>query len=213
MRVLCSRQETNSKEKKTTTSKDFEKLEKILDDHNKKQHEIFEQLKEFSLATKDDSSACKTILINLTPKNIDISSLFEEKSDNIFEAAIRNWGICQNAHHIPRKQTVLVHDRTVLDQDTPLVSGNLAGALGINIDAVAFEGVATKTQGNHSVESLSGELYENDNDGYDPELTFNEAEIENNSSTGQTNGTFIPGKSSFEKSSLQRREDGQESSF
>ena len=47
---------------------------------------------------------------------------------------------------------------------------------------------------------LSGASYEDDGDGYDPELTLNESDIRHSPPTSPMNGALIPGKSSLKRS-------------
>ncbi|OBA22896.1 hypothetical protein METBIDRAFT_85264 [Metschnikowia bicuspidata var. bicuspidata NRRL YB-4993] len=173
-------------------------IRKVFDDQGKIQHGVLQIPKEVNSTPKDDLEA-ETILLNLTPKRIDVLSLLGETIDHAFESAVKLWGVHRFDRPILSVDLELVNNRTALNQEPEAVSGNLAGTLGISYDAVNFQGMGPEDQVKEIALDLSGFSYEDEGDGYDPELTFDDSDNKHSPPSSATNGVFVPGKSSLKR--------------
>lgn len=170
------------------------------------QQNISKETKQPPPSPKEVSDEATIIEFNFTPKQVDILTLLEDALDPSFEAAIQEWGkdqvVATASVTYTEEQMEESNAQPVLSQDLVHPPESSAVDFGQQIDTQGLPGlpgILSEDYVNELTFNLSGASFEDEGDGYDPELTLNESEIKHSPPTSPINGTFQPGKSSLKR--------------
>ncbi|GEQ71723.1 hypothetical protein JCM33374_g5409 [Metschnikowia sp. JCM 33374] len=177
-------------------------IRRVLDDQGKKQQTIFKEVKLIPSFSKETEEERMVIHLNVKPKDIDVLCVLGETLDSSFEAAMKEWGKSQTSKSSPFIHTEQSNTQSALDQQVISTRESLASSFGLNLESVDLQTLATEDHGNELNLNSSGASFEDEGDGYDPELTLNESDVKHSPPTSPINVGFLPGKSSLKRANL-----------
>ncbi|KAF8005009.1 hypothetical protein HF325_000466 [Metschnikowia pulcherrima] len=198
--MIESKEEFESKKEQYVDR--LREVRKVLDDQALSQQQMIKEAGPPPSLSSEQLVAPAIIQTCPDPKFTDASSIFEETLDHMFLVAIEKWGEVQEPTKIVNDQIEQQEIPPALSPIAPQPAQSLASCLGLTFESTGFESSMPADDIHEPTLDLSGASYEDDGDGYDPELTLNESDIRHSPPTSPMNGALIPGKSSLKRSSI-----------
>ncbi|KAM9932363.1 hypothetical protein OXX80_008003 [Metschnikowia pulcherrima] len=196
--MIESKEEFESKKEQYVDR--LREVRKVLDDQALSQQQMIKEAGPPPSLSSEQLAAPAIIQICPDPKFTDASSIFEETLDHMFLVAIEKWGEVQEPINIVNDQIEQQEIPPALSPISPQPAQSLASCLGLTFESTGFESSMPADDIHEPTLDSSGVSYEDDGDGYDPELTLNESDIRHSPPTSPMNGALIPGKSSLKRS-------------
>ncbi|KAM9906813.1 hypothetical protein OXX79_001347 [Metschnikowia pulcherrima] len=196
--MIESKEEFESKKEQYVDR--LREVRKVLDDQALSQQQMIKEAGPPPSLSSEPFAAPAIIQICPDPKFTDASSIFEETLDHMFLVAIEKWGEVQEPTKIVNDQIEQQEIPPALSPIAPQPAQSLASCLGLTFESTGFESSMPADDIHEPTLDSSGASYEDDGDGYDPELTLNESDIRHSPPTSPMNGALIPGKSSLKRS-------------
>ncbi|KAM9899453.1 hypothetical protein OXX69_009472 [Metschnikowia pulcherrima] len=196
--MIESKEEFESKKEQYVDR--LREVRRVLDDQALSQQQMIKEAGPPPSLSSEQLAAPAIIQICPDPKFTDASSIFEKTLDHMFLVAIEKWGEIQEPINIVNDQIEQKEIPPALSPIAPQPAQSLASCLGLTFESTGFESSMPADDIHEPTLDSSGVSYEDDGDGYDPELTLNESDIRHSPPTSPMNGALIPGKSSLKRS-------------